>query len=381
MSGGTVSNNTSTTLGGGGIWVDQQSTLAVNAGQIRSNRSPAGSGGGIFTANYANIRIAAPVVFSGNTAASAIDIGMTSSEYVAVFQTALSPNGIYSPWSPGGYSTCPGFTAAHPMNNYDINVIVLTITEKFRDTNGAPIPGRPDTTTFVYYGKTYTKDPIPAIPGYRTVGYFVGATFTPPGDVATPATSVTRPNIQNNLTIFFVYREITYTTLTISKQVTGDYGQRNKLWTFTVYLEDDEGNALTNPYPFTIQHRDGTSSVGTLTPNATNGSVTFELKHGDVISLGEVRRDAVVRVVETPDGEYAASYIDSINPTTKVSSSATPKLAMSENRRFDFTNAYDDTPEAGIRGGDTPVVALSVLLLGATGAVIAYMARRRIQVF
>jgi len=381
MSGGTISNNTTSSFGGGGIWVDSNSTLIVTAGQIRSNKAPSGGGGGIFTSNYGNIRIAPGVIFSGNTASSAVDIGMNATEYVAVFQTDLSPNGIYSPWAPGGYSNCISFVAAHPVNNYDINVITFPVTVRYVDLNGASIPGRPETTTQVHYGRTFSQNPITPIPGYKTEGYFVGTTFNPPTHVYTPATSYTSPIIKGNHTVYFVYREITYTTLTVSKEVAGNYGERLKLWTFTAYFEDEDGTPFTAPYPFTITHRDGTTSVGTKTPNATDGSISFDLKHGDVISLGEVRRDATIRIVETPDSEYAASFIDSLSPATKVNGNDTGKVPMSENRRFDFTNAYDDTPESGITAGGASALALSALILVATGAIVVYVVRRRRQVF
>jgi len=389
MTGGLIDNNKCTNSGGG-VWVSQNGTYAVSGGDITNNQSINGNGGGIFTVTYGNLTVGTAVRFSGNTAVVGYDTGHTLAEYIAAFQTALAPQGIYSTYG-GTYSAHGTLTFLHPVNNYDINVIRYTITEKYVDTAGAtvldPALGTPlpNTTTFVFYGKTYSK-PIPPIVGYDTMGYFIGATFNPPINIYTPGSSVPSQSVSGDMTVFFVYEKMC--TLTISKKVTGIYAQKSRPWDFTLYLLDGFGVPLAGTFNYTIFGAGGaTVRTGTISPDSADGSDVFELRHNQKIVIAGVPISAFVRIVEETDSNYDTSYIDSNFPTVKVDdydtggSNSTPSpvmLAMSAERQFDFTNEWIYVPEAGVSSEALLVFELTFLILTiAAGAFYFLVLRRR----
>ena len=138
---GTIDNN-SATNNGGGIWVGDIATLRTGyddgsgAPTITNNRAPNGNGGGIYTeltGSYANITISAGTEFSGNTAKTDINIRRSFAWVTTNYTTIKSDS----------HSTCPGFSALHPLNNYDINAVqrvtILSLSKKvvgnYSDTN------------------------------------------------------------------------------------------------------------------------------------------------------------------------------------------------------------------------------------------------------
>ena len=72
------------------------------------------------------------------------------------------------------------------------------------------------------------------------------------------------------------------TTLSISKTVTGNMGNRNQLFDFEVYVVD-EGRELTGNYQAVVAHGDGTASDTTMT--FAEGASVVKLKHGDVLTI------------------------------------------------------------------------------------------------
>ena len=388
MASGTISSNTANALSGGGIWVSKGSTCTIHNGEISSNHAPSGNGGGIFTTDYANLYIDPRVSFSGNTASMGYDTGHTQDEYIAAFQTALNPMGIYSPYN-GTYSTHPTLSFKQPVNNYDINVVIYFITEKYRDVSGAAIadplnPGStiPDTTTIAFYGKPYSKV-LPSISGYQARGYFVGTSFNPPSDVYTPGTSVTNYPVSGDMIIFFVYDRLN--TLTISKKVTGFYALKGQLWEFTLYLRDSADRPLSGSFLYAVYDMGGNElRVGTLVFDNINGSDSFELKHNERIVIDDVPGSASLRIIETPDDNYDTSFIDSDYPTIKIESNDTadsdqgssPFLIMTPNRQFDFTNAWIDVPDEGIGGTGLPTFTLLALILAAAAGGLLFVVRR-----
>ena len=113
-------------------------------------------------------------------------------------------------------TTIPSTLVNNNMNVYFIYDVSYTITEKYvTETGGALSPAVADTyTTIMQSVGTYSKA-IPPIVGYSIVGYFRGATFTPPGNVPTAGTTASITPVSSNETIFFVYKLMSNATLTV----------------------------------------------------------------------------------------------------------------------------------------------------------------------
>ena len=382
---GTISNNTATNGNGGGVYTTN--SLSTTGGSIVSNSANNGNGGGIFTTDYANLQISTTTVFgrwgtsSANTASSSSDYWPTQAAFIARFQTPYtSPTGIYSPWGQN-YST----TANHPVNNYDINVITHTVLVMYMDkTTGVPInTGPPDNVTFRLYqvpnGTTFALDGtgdriVPTIPGYTFIDWLIFPGL-PQGN-----TNVVVNNVTDYMIIHLLYEEEAQatTTLTVSKLVAGPYALRDKIWPFTVYFANDAGTPLPSGtvFNYTLTTPSQPDQTGTITLNS-GGSATFNLKHGQKIVFDGVPLDARIRIVETPDANYIASYKDSTYPTpvadhdTGGSGNPTPvMLQMSDDRRFDFLNTMRTVTEAGV---GTNAVYLFGLSMFAGSAGLTYL--------
>ena len=210
---GTISSN-SAVDNGGGIYVSASNGTLITGtadgtgtATITNNRAPNGHGGGIYSADYARITIASNTVFSGNTASEAADTKHTQAEYIAYFQNGSYPGhyGVYSPYN-GTYSTCPGFTAKHPVNNYDINANYYTVTEKRAEVYSGNAVYPSLSPVRVYYGASYSK-PIPPLSVGKGIGYYIddsGDGYTPVN--YTKATSITIYPVNDNFTIFYIYQ-------------------------------------------------------------------------------------------------------------------------------------------------------------------------------
>ena len=91
--------------------------------------------------------------------------------------------------------------------------------------------------------------------------------------------------------------------LTVSKTVTGNQAteaDREKDFSFTVTLKDSAGNPLTGIYSYTGSAIDG-AAVLTLD---NNGTATFQLSHGQSITIQEIPKDATYEVQETNSDGY-----------------------------------------------------------------------------
>jgi len=128
---GTISNNLAANGNGGGIAFvlgPMQGGTLLSTGSsnmlapaiITNNRAPNGDGGGIYTssANSIFFNIFESTVFTNNTASHAVNLLKTASRLLSEYRNIRTAN----------HSSCPGFSAVHPLNNYDINARLLTTT-------------------------------------------------------------------------------------------------------------------------------------------------------------------------------------------------------------------------------------------------------------
>jgi len=88
-------------------------------------------------------------------------------------------------------------------------------------------------------------------------------------------------------------------SLTVSKTVAGNAGEKDRDFTFTVTLKDKEGNALTGSYAYTGSAIEGVTAPadGTLTLDSS-GQGTVTLKHGQSIKISDLAQGTQYTVVE-----------------------------------------------------------------------------------
>ena len=250
------------------------------------------------------------------------------------------------------------------------------------DATSAPALG---TITGVSYtaGETGTKNIVVNLPTYEKVGVYeytlqevagtvAGVTYktetfvlkvsvTNAADgtlVRTPALYTDGADETKNDTIKNTYEG---RDLSISKTVTGAYGDKTKYFTFTVTLTGETG--LTYPETFAVSGGSNTSNPTTI---ALGTATEFLLKDGDTVKIENLPVGVKYEVTETAvDGYTTTKTGDSGTITTGVDPTAA------------FTNEKDGTPDTGISLDSLPYVVILVVVLG--GAAVLFLRKRHAE--
>ena len=253
------------------------------------------------------------------------------------------------------------------------------ITEKFVDSNGSPVDsiGLPDNT--IYVAGSYTASGISTsytvgsdtytYIGYKLDNYTTGDTLTS----GTPS-SVT---ITGDTTVYYVYTNLV--DLTISKTVTGSYGDPNKAFAITITLEDG-GAPVSGTYVYT-----GSAISGVTAPaNAnitfdTSGRGTIPLKHGQTITIKDIPQGYTYTVEETDTAVTGGIYTATYSGTGNVSSSgdSISDTLGSTTAAVSITNDRSTVPATGLSGTNYQLGAVGMLTVLVIAAIILWNYRRR----
>jgi hypothetical protein len=170
------------------------------------------------------------------------------------------------------------------------------------------------------------------------------------------------------------------TTLSVSKEATGVMADKTKQFTFTATFYAADGStplASGTAFTYTGATLPGTTGAtppagGTLTLDS-QGKASFQLKHGQSITIGDAPVGGFIEVAEAPDANYATHYEDSAAPGTTVGALNTGLKQLEDTpRAFAFTNARLYTPPTGLgpSGEGLP------LALAAIAGLLAFLAIR-----
>ena len=257
------------------------------------------------------------------------------------------------------------------------------------DATSAPALG---TITGVSYaaGETGKKNIVVNLPTYEKVGVYqytlqevagtvAGVTYkaetfvlkvqvTNGADgslVRTPAlyTDGTGTGVAKNDTIKNTYEG---RDLSISKTVTGAYGDKTKYFTFTVTLTGETGKT----YPETFAVNGGKYTNASI---KLDEATTFELKDGDTITIANLPVGVSYKVSETAVTDYK-TYV---NGGTTEATSSEGSIAAGADSSVKFENVKDGTPETGISLDSLPYVVILVVVLG--GATVLFLRKRHAE--
>ena len=257
----------------------------------------------------------------------------------------------------------------------------VDVTRKWEMTDGSPISGLPDEVQIWDIGDTFnivhnSGALIPTTVDYQ--GYKLDTDLpTYPLHTGTPSIAIMLTG--GNRTITYIYQS-NIADLTISNTVTGAYGDMTKPFTYTVYFEDSTGTTLAGAtFSYTggiIAGSGATAPVnGTLTLDSS-GEATVTLAHGQTITISGVSNSGKVRVVQTADTNYMASFIDSEVGTSESGADTTIRNMTSADRTFDFINTRSVVP-SGVSTGSGGMVLLAAALALAASLIITAVCRRR----
>lgn len=162
---------------------------------------------------------------------------------------------------------------------------------------------------------------------------------------------------------FYAHYSPMYTSVAISKNVTGSMGDLNKSFHFTITVKNNEIDL-----PFTVDEQKHT------------GTASIDLKNGESKTLVNVPVNATVTVTEddygTGRGGYTTSYkIDRADNVTGRSATIAKITAEENDHQIIFTNNKDVTPDTGLYLTSWPYLMMLALAVG--GALVFFMRRRR----
>ena len=147
-------------------------------------------------------------------------------------------------------------------------------------------------------------------------------------------------------------------TLKISKTVTGNMGDKNKYFEFTVLMSGRSG--MTYPETFAVS---GGSYAQNPTTIKLSEETTFMLKHGDTISIANLPYDVDYMVIEMAADGY-----------TTTSTNETGRISAAEQTAA-FTNVKNSAVDTGVMLDSLPYVLMLAAVLG--GAAVMVVRRRR----
>lgn len=164
-------------------------------------------------------------------------------------------------------------------------------------------------------------------------------------------------------------------SLTVSKEVTGSLGDRNRDFSFTITLyEKEDGSVLTGTYTASgsaaLTGPSATDTAFSLT-EADKGKVTFTLKHGQSMTIQGLPKHCYYSVEEI---DYSREgYISSADGETECKD-------MKGDKSVKFTNSADAAPPTGIDLDVLPhaLLLLLILLFGGTWVFLDLKKRQRI---
>lgn len=175
-------------------------------------------------------------------------------------------------------------------------------------------------------------------------------------------------------------------TLKADKIVSGDYGDANQLFDFTLSLDDLTGKTGNTAikYPYYITDING-NKTQTAAMVAANGDTGIKLKHGDSLTVQNLPYGAKYSLTES---DYSAiSYLTTVddvpgravtNGTLSVTALPNETGYHSADRAHVFHNNKYVPPSTGIFLENGGMIALTVLaVLGLAGLCVAYIRRKR----
>lgn len=165
------------------------------------------------------------------------------------------------------------------------------------------------------------------------------------------------------------------TGLTLKKIITGNQGDRNKYFTFTVALENaPKGSVYSVTLPTTDAYSPADPTSITVDDNGT-ATATFHLKHNQSLVINGLTSGVQYTITETDGTDYTTTY--KVNGGDAQTGAATGQQAMGDtSQTVEFINNKEGTVPTGILLDVAPYAALAAFAGVALGLLAAGKKRR-----
>jgi hypothetical protein len=207
---------------------------------------------------------------------------------------------------------------------------------------------------------------VPEISGYEYIQWKKGLSGAPQSG-SFPNPTLSSAEVIAGMDIYLIY-EKTGTDVTVSKTVTGSYGNKTKEFNFTVYLKDRDGVKLKAGTMFnleggTLQGSGATAPAGGARALDSDGKITFTLTHGQSLTIKEVPAYGKVHIIEENYAPlYETSFTDSEESSSTLGGNTQERNMTGAPRTFAFVNERVAVPVVGVDAGDTGTIIILPLL-------------------
>jgi hypothetical protein len=241
----------------------------------------------------------------------------TSDEYAVFTNTYVEPEGIdltlteavTGRWADENKEFLFTVTLAdqegNPLSEYDITTRLPSGTETICTTSDSGV-----LTFRLKHGQSVVLRDLPKGTSYTITQSEVGSygtAFTVTGGSFDEAVGLTQSGVLNTEEdgLVEVLNDLGVRDLTVTETVTGNVGDQNKVFPFTVTFTDQAGVPLSGQ-AITVLLPGETEAVTNTTD--AKGTLTFSLKHGQAITFRELPQDICYTITQTEYGDYSTAF-------------------------------------------------------------------------
>ena len=198
---------------------------------------------------------------------------------------------------------------------------------------------------------------LPLRPGYEFLGWSENPNATETdklykaGDqIIVDETDATAKNI-----LYAIWKQSTV-TLTVTKTVTGNFGDKSKAFQFSMQVDGGNSFELT--------------AKGTALPKGSQSDYIFSLKHGENIVIEGMPVGKKIVLAETNAEQYTVSF----NDTVETNRNYVNEKGLKENTTINVTNHRNVSPDTGVFVDSLPYI---LIIACVAGVAALFLIRRR----
>lgn len=209
------------------------------------------------------------------------------------------------------------------------------------------------TVTILDYGDAELG--LPTRPGYEFLGWSENpnateATYKAGDQIVVDETDATAKNI-----LYAIWKQSTV-KLTVTKTVTGNFGDKSKAFQFSMQV--DGGNSFE------------LIANGTALAQGSQSDYTFSLKDGENIVIEGMPVGKKIVLAETNAEQYTVSF----NDTVETNRNYVNEKGLKENTTINVTNHRNVSPDTGVFVDSLPYI---LIIACVAGAAALFLIRRR----
>lgn len=211
------------------------------------------------------------------------------------------------------------------------------------------------TVTILDYGNAELG--LPTRPGYEFLGWSEDpkATETDKLYKAGDQIIVDETDTANENILYAIWKQSTV-TLTVTKTVTGNFGDKSKAFQFSMQVDGGNSVELT--------------AKGTALPRGSQSDYIFSLKDGENIVIEGMPVGKKIVLAETNAEQYTVSF----NDTVETNRNYVNEKGLKENTTINVTNHRNVSPDTGVFVDSLPYI---LIIACVAGVAALFLIRRR----